>query len=168
MPSDIMSTSRAFTVLYNSVGGDDRIIPGESIQLEAIVGETLTLRPDLPLGTFAGSVLSAPPGSSAAWTGASFTADVHGRYRLRVTNGTALPIEFEIVAFRPEALSWPAVAGTPAEPRPMRSRRLVLRNIASGRYSDFGRRPSDAEFAATTAAYPVPIGLDLSRAGNPS
>jgi hypothetical protein len=171
--TDTATALRSFTLL--DATGAKHIAPNVRRRLEAITGEVLTFRPDSPQASqdperaaFLCEVVSAPAGSSAAFSGTSLTCDVPGVYRVRLTNGQQAPVQQDIVAFRPEALDWPPIADMSPTPEIRRrghyptsptARRFLLQVIANG---GAGRKAADSEFAATTTANPVPQGQDVS------
>jgi hypothetical protein len=116
-------------------------VHASGIPTVGIVGTAFTARAELPTGLFYGTVVSAPVGSSAAWSGADFSPDAAGVYVLRAYNGAspvftdtsgtpssyntsgAAVIEFSIVSFPAEALTTDLIAdrnrfrrGPPSDP----------------------------------------------------
>jgi hypothetical protein len=121
--------------------------------------------------TVTGEVASAPNGSSAGWISSTFRPDLPGRYRLRVRAAIYPPTEFMLVAFPVEAATCPPVfdrnwwhrPAAPAihvDPRTPDQIRQLLHRIASGAFRDF----TDAELAELDAFYPIPAGVDFSKA----
>lgn len=165
------------------ISGSTKLVPveGSPDHEEVYVpGDDLTFAPDLAFGQIACTVLAAPAGvplegdGAAAFNGSSFAPPAPGVYQLRLTNGNAPPTDVRLVAFRPQALDWPAIVRNPnrmSYERSPHARRSILRMLARGAFHGSysngpPREPSDADYANTTAAYPVPVGLDLSGVGN--
>jgi hypothetical protein len=137
--------------------------------LEAIVGEAFTMRdPNAPTAEITGAVVTAPGGSSAEWSGASFTCAVPGFYVLSVTTGGQPAVGFRVVAFPAAALTYaplvdrahgrhPSSVG-PVDPRSAYEVRSLLRQLAGGAFGAF-------DFAALTLtdAQPIPVGVSLPR-----
>lgn len=136
---------------------------------EAVVGEAFEVRAKSTLGSLVLALVSAPVGSTADWSGASFTPDVPGVYVVTAANGAAGPITLVFKAFPAAALTHSIVANvnheallqpsTVAAPivRGMADRKTLLRGIAGGAYGNF----ADSVFAALTTQQPIPVGLTL-------
>ncbi len=129
------------------------------------VSEAIGVHAADPIGTIAGSVTSAPGGSIASWSGASFTPDVAGDYVLSATNGTSSATSWTLRVFPAAALTAKVIADPcwdtgPSSPstNPLRTdalRRAIVRNIAKGVYGAV----SSATMAALTTNAPIPSGL---------
>jgi hypothetical protein len=114
-----------------------RIVHGSTqVSEAALVGTAITVQCELPLGTFTGSVISAPVGSTATWSSNSFTPDVAGRYRLKATNDT-VPITFDVIAFPAAAWDVDSVADKNRNRRGP-TRRAPDNNPASPTYGSAG------------------------------
>ena len=137
--------------------------------LEAIVGEAFTMRhPEDPTAEITGGVTTAPAGSSATWSGDTFTPDVAGFYVLSVTSHGLPALGFRVVAFPAAALTHAPLidrayhrhpsSSAPVEPRSAEEVRSLLRQIAGGALGADG-----ANFDSLTPTQPIPIGLSLPR-----